>query len=154
MDGADARYAESGRDALRVVAYALYAFAALATIAALVVVGQAAGRERLRSRTRIPMWRALGASRSQCLAALVVPQTLAAGVGVLLAITGALALSPLFPFGFARRSEPDPGFDVDAIVLLIGGVGLVAVAIVSALVLERTRAFSRTRGTRRERRWP
>jgi FtsX-like permease family len=154
VDGADARYAESGRDALRVVAYALYAFAALATIAALVVVGQAAGRERLRSRTRIPMWRALGASRSQCLAALVVPQTLAAGVGALLAIAGALAVSPLFPFGFARRSEPDPGFDVDAIVLLIGGVGFVAVAIVSALVLERTRAFSRTRGTRHERRWP
>ena len=154
VDGPEDHYAQSGRDALRVVASALYAFAGLAIAAALVLIGQAAGRERLRSRARIPMWRALGASRSQCVGALVAPHALAAVVGASLAVAGAIALSGFFPFGFARQSEPDPGLDVDATVLLAGALAIVLVAIGVALGREAFRPLSappRVRGG--EHRW-
>jgi hypothetical protein len=143
VQSADDGYAASGRDALRVMAYGLYAFGALAGLAALVVVGQASGRERQRSRSREPAWRTLGASRSQCVAAIVGPQALALTVAAVVAATSAFLASPFFPFGFARKSEPHPGVHFDSTVLL-GGAALLTIIAIGGAVLAET---LRTRGS-------
>ncbi len=64
--------------------------------------------------------------------------------GVFGAVVVAAAASPLFPFGLAGRAEPHPGFDLDPLVLVAGGVVL-ALAVVGLAVLA-SRLSARRRG--------
>jgi hypothetical protein len=50
-------------------------------------------------------------------------------VGVVLAVAVAVASSPLMPLGLARQVEPAPGFAVDAVPLVVGGLLLWATVI-------------------------
>lgn len=54
--------------------------------------------------------------------------------GVALAALGAALASPLLPFGVARRAEPDPGLRLDWEVLGLGGLTVVAVVVLVALL--------------------
>jgi hypothetical protein len=85
----------------------------------------------------------------------VAPSLLAAVATAGLAALVAALLSPLFPFGIAGRAEPDPGFDLDVVVLLVGTV-LVAVTLAAVASLVGVLGLRRVerRDDRRERALP
>jgi FtsX-like permease family len=71
--------------------------------------------------------RALGLRRRQRVA-IGAPQAFTVAVGgALIAIAGALAASPLFPVGLARRADPNPGLHADWFVLVLGFCAVAAV---------------------------
>jgi hypothetical protein len=117
------------RESIDVVAIGLVVFAIVAALAGLVVVTVAIRRFVEGGSDDLPALRGLGASRSVrtlALALAVVPIGIG---GALIAVLGAWLASPLFPFGLARKAEPDLGFHADALVLGLGfltGVALIA----------------------------
>jgi hypothetical protein len=120
--------ARAARRATRVQAVALLAFAGLAALAGLLVVGQAIARQVQLDAADLSALRALGMTRSQIVAASLVRAGLVGAAGALLAVILAVLASPLAPIGLARQAEVDPGLSVDVAVLSLGGLGvLVAV---------------------------
>jgi hypothetical protein len=114
-------------DSISVVTAALLAMALVIVAAGLLWIGSAAARHQRAAAPDIDVLRALGTTageRRLVAFGCVVPSLLA---GVVLAPLGAIALSPLFPVGTARRVDPDPGLHADGVTLLIGTVILVAV---------------------------
>ena len=67
----------------------------------------------------------------------MLPASVVTVVGALAAALVAVAVSPLLPIGIARRSDPNPGFHVDWVVLGLGvvalGVLVPAIALVAAI---------------------
>lgn len=119
--------------AIRPQVVALWVFAAVLAIAALLVFGQALGRHLALSAVDDPTLGALGLGRRRRVELGVLramPVALVAG-GV--AAVGAVLASPLMPLGPARVADPDPGLDVDAAVLALGAVLLVLVILLVAL---------------------
>jgi MacB-like periplasmic core domain/FtsX-like permease family len=106
--------------AIRVEAVALLLFAVLATLAALVLVGQTFSRELFLAREGNETLRALGMSRPQRFAAAMAPVALVGAVGGLVGAGLAVLASPLTPMGLARQAEPSPGFTVHLAGLGIG----------------------------------
>src|SRR5262249_8446705 len=82
------------RDAIGVMTAALWIFAAVAPAAGLFVIGVVAIRTIAVGRADQPPLRAIGATRTQRTIALVVAAAAGAVAGALLAIAGAIALSP------------------------------------------------------------
>jgi hypothetical protein len=115
------------------IASALRIFAAVVALAGVVAVTQAAARLQVTSGSDDPALGALGAGRSTRVLRVALPTMLAVSVGVVLGIAGAVALSPRFPIGLARRADPDVGLHVDLRVLAIGG--LVALLSLAALTV-------------------
>jgi FtsX-like permease family len=115
------------RRAIRLEAGALLAFAALAAIAALVLVGQTLGRQVYLESVEYPILRALGMTRGQLVGVALVRAALIGAGGAVAAVVIAVALSPLAPIGLARRAELHPGIAVDLAVLAPGAVAVVAV---------------------------
>jgi FtsX-like permease family len=57
------------------------------------------------------------------------------GVGAaVLAVTGAVAWSPLTPVGLARQAEPHPGLEVNVAMLVVGGAAITAVLTARAVL--------------------
>ena len=98
---------------------------------------------------------ALGTTRGVHARAAAAPVMLAALVAGIGAVGFALAISAAFPFGLARRADPDPGFYADWPVLVLGGmVVLIAVAGIGLVAGWRWAAPGRGRAARRpSRRW-
>lgn len=120
---------QSARDAVRVMANALWALAAVAALAGTVVVAGAVAREAARGSATVDSLVALGMCRRAARWCASVPMVGAGLVGALVGAVAAMVASPLLPFGFARRAEPDPGFAVDplpTLVVLAVVVGIVA----------------------------
>ena len=115
--------------ATRPQAAALAIFALLAALAALVVVGQVATRELFVSSLEYPTLRAIGATRAQLFAVMVLKIAIAAVLGAAIAIALAIVTSPLVLFGPARISEPHPGIAADWTVLGLGAVGIVVLLV-------------------------
>ncbi len=113
---------------------ALRAFAVLAGIAGFVIVGQALTRQVVAETAETPVLAALGMARRQIVAAATLRAAAVATGGALLAVGGAVALSPLTPIGVARRAIPSPGASVDLPVLAIGALALMAMVSGFALV--------------------
>ena len=63
---------------------------------------------------------------------LLAPAAASALVGAALAVTAAACASLLFPIGFARRTEPDPGLAFDWVVLGAGFAALVILVVAAA----------------------
>lgn len=123
------RRIERGTDLL---AFALLLFGASAGILGLLLVGQALARQGRADLADAGVLRAIGMRPLALLAvgmsrALVVALAGAAGAVVL-----AVAASPLFPIGLARRAEPSPGLDVDGLVLTAGAAVVVLVPVLQA----------------------
>jgi hypothetical protein len=114
------------RRAIALESAALAAFALLAAVAAMLLVGQTLGRQILMEAAEAPVLRALGMTRGQLVGTAVVRAAPLAGAGSVLAVAGAVALSPATPLGVARRAELDPGLAVDLPVLAAGAVAVVA----------------------------
>jgi hypothetical protein len=127
------------RRAIGLESAALAAFALLAALAALLLVGQTLGRQVRAEAAESPILRALGMTRGQLVGVAVVRAAPVAAAGALLAVAGAVALSPAAPLGVARRAELDPGVAVDPPVLAVGGT-LVAAAVLACAVLAGWRA--------------
>jgi hypothetical protein len=104
----------------------LYAFAAAAGAASVVLVGMAMLRTIVVSAGDLPMLRALGFTRRQQVLALVAAPFAAALAGGVDAVPLAWAASSRFPIGLGRELEPTPGHRFDGLVLGLGFVALVA----------------------------
>ena len=110
----------------RVLSVGLWAFAAVAGLAALVAGAQALHRRTAEAADDLPALRAMGLSRGECTLAVVASALPTVLLGVALAVILAIAASPTMPIGGARRAEPSPGFDVDPVVLGLGALLLIA----------------------------
>jgi hypothetical protein len=131
--GSDAELtAARAKRAIHVQAVALLAFAALAAVAGLLVVGQSIARQVQLDAGEQAVLQALGMTRWQRLAVTLLRAALAAAAGAVLAVVLAVLLSPLAPIGLARQAEIDPGWSVDALVLAFGGVALLAAVLARA----------------------
>jgi hypothetical protein len=120
------------RRAIGLESAALAAFALLAAVAAILLVGQTLGRQIVMEAAESPVLRALGMTRGQMVGTAVVRAAPLAVAGSLLAVAGAVALSPATPLGVARRAELDPGLAVDLPVLAAGGFAVVAGVLICA----------------------
>lgn len=121
-------------DAIHVLAVSLYIFATIAALAGLVAIGIVLTRELSIAQPEQPTLRALGATRGQRLAINGLRVGIIAALGTTLAVAGALAASPLLPFGVARRADPDPGFHADWYALLLGIVAIFAVIAIMSMI--------------------
>jgi ABC-type lipoprotein release transport system permease subunit len=145
--------AEGAHDAIDVLTQALWIFAGVAALAGLVAIGIVLTRDIAQSAGDQSTLRALGVTRRQLVLVIGVGALIVAGAAALLAVVGALAASPLFPVGLARRADPDVGLHADWVVLLLG-LGLVAFvvlanALLAALRATRTPSPGRARGPER-----
>lgn len=113
-------------DALRVQSQGLLVFAAAATLAGLVAVGQAYARLAAAGASEVAILGVLGAGRRQRLAAAVGPLAVVAPAGAAAAVAVAWLASPLLPIGLGGLAEPHPGLAFDAPVLVVGGLALAA----------------------------
>jgi hypothetical protein len=104
--------------------------AVIAGAVGLVVLMQALGRHAAGSATELEVQSALGMSRGGRTLGQLVALLLTATVASLVAMLGAVLLSPLFPLGSLRRLEPDAGLHVDTVVLAAGGAAVAAVVLV------------------------
>jgi hypothetical protein len=129
----DEDYASRISDTIDVEVTALWAFAAAAAVAGLVIVGQAMLRHVARGAEEQRALAAMGIGpRQQAIGSLLAVAPALAG-GVVAAVVVALGLSTLFPRGLARLAEVDPGVRADPQVLLIGGSALALTLILTAL---------------------
>jgi hypothetical protein len=110
----------------------LLLFAAAAFLAGLVLVGQAITRVVYAIAEVRPALHAMGMTRGQLVAGLVAPLALTAVVAAASTTILAIALSPLFPIGLAGTLEPDPGLDVDVLVIGLGALAVFVVTLVIA----------------------
>jgi ABC-type lipoprotein release transport system permease subunit len=115
---------EGARDAIDVLTVALWIFAGVAALAGATAVGIVAIRQIGTVRDEQDTQAALGLTGRQRALAAVVLLLPAAVAGAVLAVLAAIFLSPLLPFGVARKAEVDPGIRIDSLVL---GLGLLAV---------------------------
>jgi ABC-type lipoprotein release transport system permease subunit len=107
-------------------AVVVWLFAALAAATVTLIAGQLLARESFISSKDDHSLRAVGVTSGQ-IVALGVLRVLVIGVaGAFGAVGIAVLLSPLGPLGAARTAEPSPGFSADAVVLLLGGLALIA----------------------------
>ncbi len=136
-----AKVQAEAEQATGVEAAALVAFAALAAVAGLLVVGQGLARQVQLEASEQPCLRALGMTRSQLLGASLLWAGAVAVPGAVLAVALAVVASPLTPVGLARRAEIDPGLAVDVTVLATGA-GVVALAVLARAGLSAWRRSS------------
>ncbi len=123
---------------------ALTVFGAIAGLAMLVLAGQGLAQLVGRRAPDIAVLRALGATRGQAALAAGLPGAIPVLGGAVLAVAGAVALSPLAPVGPVRRFDPSRGIAADPLVLGAGG-GACAVLLLGLLTVLAVRS-ARQRG--------
>jgi hypothetical protein len=119
------------------------AFAAVALLASLVLIGQAFVRFSSLILPELETLAALGLERRQSHVAAALGPALAGGLGCALGVGLAIALSPLFPTALARDAEPNPGVNIDGEVLGIGAAILVIISVAGALIAARSARHQR-----------
>jgi hypothetical protein len=115
------------QEAIRPQAVALAVFGGLAALALLVLVAQGLAQLLDRSAAQSDVLRALGFTRAERAVATGAEGAASVLAGVVLAVAGAVAVSPLAPVGPVRQYDPARGFEFDVTVLLGGGLVLLAV---------------------------
>jgi ABC-type lipoprotein release transport system permease subunit len=119
------------QQAIEPQAVALAVFGGLVALAMLALVGQALSQLVHRAESQLDVLGALGMTRSEAAVAGGIGGAIAVLVGTLLAVGGAVALSPLAPVGPVRRFDPVRGVSFDGLVLL-GGGALLAVLLLAS----------------------
>jgi ABC-type lipoprotein release transport system permease subunit len=117
--------------AIRVQATAVRIVAFLALLAVVLVVGQALVRQAFAEAGDDRVLRALGMQRDELLLLAVGRGVVIGAASALLAVAGAVLMSPLMPVGLARVADLHHGFNVDPLLLGLGA--LVTFATVVAL---------------------
>jgi FtsX-like permease family len=92
----------------------------LAGLAGLIAVPQALARHRASAASEDASLRALGWTRRNQRWAGAIWSAMLGLASAAVAVVAAIAISPLFPIGLARRAEPSPGVDADWVVLSVG----------------------------------
>ncbi len=118
-------------DAINVITVALWIFCLVAAVAGLVTISIVVTRDLTQTRNDNDSLRALGFTRRERAAANGPRLLFVAVVGSLVAGLVAIAASPLFPVGIARRADPNPGLHADWLIL---GLGTLALLVVTVLV--------------------
>jgi hypothetical protein len=129
------------QEAIRPQAVAVAVFGLFALISLLVLVGQSLSQLLERTSRQAGVLRAIGMSRAETAAACGLGGALAIVTGMLVAVAGAVALSPLAPVGPVRQYDPARGAQFDVTVLL-GGGAVVAVLLLAAAALSSWRAVA------------
>ncbi|MDQ4055438.1 MAG: ABC transporter permease [Actinomycetota bacterium] len=106
-------------------ARSLMAFGLAALLAALFLVGQASARSAALITSELQTAGAMGMTPRQRVASSMVANVLAALVGAALGVAAAIVASRWFPIGSVNVIEPDPGVDIDWLVLPSGFVATV-----------------------------
>jgi hypothetical protein len=130
------------QQAIRPEATALTIFGMAATLGLLVLVGQGLAQMLSRTAPDIAVIRALGGTRAQAALAAGLPGAVSVLGGVILAVAGAVALSPLAPVGPVRRFDPSRGVQADWLVLG-PGAALLAAALLGLLAFLAVRSVRR-----------
>ncbi len=125
---------QGARNAIDLLALALWIGAGVLALAGSVAFGIVLTREISLVSTDRKALRDLGCTRLQRVAMSGPSTLLIAGASALLAVLVAVGLSPLFPFGVARRADPDIGLHADWIVLLLGAAAIAGVVLGVACV--------------------
>jgi hypothetical protein len=112
-------------------AVALWLLAGLVAVSGVLIAGQLLSRLMLIEATDHATLGALGMSARDRALLGVVRAGAVGGVAALAGTVAAIAVSPVMPTGLARIAEPDPGLEVDALVVGLGAA--VTVVIVTAL---------------------
>ena len=112
-------------------AIALGVFGAIATLATMVIAGQAIGRQLRVGAGDLRVLRAVGASPTTTSSDGLIGVVGAVIIGAVLAAAVAVGLSPLAPIGPVRHFDPSRGLDVDWTVL---GLGVVVLTVVLGAV--------------------
>ena len=107
---------QGARNAIDVIALALWIAAAVIAVAGLVAVAIVVSREISGLADDLDRMRELGCTRAQRIRMGTASALVVALCGAAVAVVGAAALSPLFPLGVARRADPDVGVHVDWVV--------------------------------------
>lgn len=135
------------RHSIHTHALALELFAAFATLVALLAVGQALARQTFIESIDHPALRALGMTRHQHWAAMILRGAVIGVGGAAVAVVLAVVASPRMPLGLARIAEPSPGMSFDATVLGLGALAVpvivVALTVLSGWRAARTAGFNR-----------
>lgn len=143
---------QGARNAIDVIAVASWIAAAVAALAGAIAIVIVLSREISSADVDQRALRALGCTRRQRVAMYGPSAIVVAAGGALLAGVGAVAVSPMYPFGVARRAEPSAGVHADWIVLGLGVVGIVmivsGIAFAAALRATRQSAPDSLAGTR------
>jgi hypothetical protein len=132
-------------DAIAVITVGLLTLGLVVVVAGLVWIAAAVSRQQRLSAGDLDVLRVLGstpAERRAMALAIVVPAVL---VGLVLVPVVAIALSPLFPVGLARRFDPDPGVHADLVALGTGGLVLLA-AVAGLAALSAARVVGKVAG--------
>ena len=129
------------RQAIAPEVIALSVFGAIAGLAMLVLACQGLAQLTGRRAPDIAVLRALGASRGQAALAAGLPGAIPVLGGTVLAVAGALALSPLAPVGPVRRFDPSRGVAADPLVLGAGAVacGVLLLGLLAVLAVRSAR---------------
>ena len=117
--------------AIRPQSLALGAFAILAGVVFLLVVGQVLTRQIYLDSDDYPTLRAMGMTRSDLFAAAMVRVGVISVMGAVVAVIAAALASPLMPIGPARLAEPHPGFAINVAIL---GTGFLAIVVLFVAV--------------------
>jgi hypothetical protein len=133
------------QQAIRPQAVALTLFGGIAVLALLVLVGQSLAQLLSRAGPGLAVTVALGASRRQAALAASLPAAAAIVGGTVLAVAGAIALSPLAPVGPVRQFDPARGAQADGLVLGAGAAAIV-VTLLAALAAMAVRSAQQPAG--------
>lgn len=126
---------DRARHAIRPLVVTLWTLAILTAVATIVLVGQGLQRLLRRSASEQRAINAIGSTRTMLLAGDLAVASSIAVAGAICAVGVAIALSPFFPQGAARRIAALRGYDVDVPALAIGASILVlALCSVSSLL--------------------
>jgi hypothetical protein len=90
----------------------------------LLILGQLHARLTVAGQADSGTLRAIGVVPRQLTAVGLARAALIGGVGAVLTVVLAVAVSPVFPVGLARIAEPHPGIDADWTALLLGAGGV------------------------------
>ena len=119
-------------DAIDVLALALWIFAGVAALAGVTAVGIVTLRQLGAEERDQQTLASLGLTARQRAASVALLAVPAAVGGAALAVVIAVLLSPLLPFGVARRAEIDPGLDADGLVLGVGALAVIGFVVLLA----------------------
>ena len=129
--------------AVRPQVVALQLFALLTALTTVLLVGQALARQLYGDATDYPTMRALGMTRRQLFAVGMLRTALVGVGGAVVAVTVAIATSPLMPLGTAKLAEPDPGLRVNVALLGLGAIAIVVVLMLAIFVPATLRSRAR-----------
>jgi ABC-type lipoprotein release transport system permease subunit len=125
--------------AVRPYVLALWIFTAMASLAALAVIGQAIVRSMRPLRAEGERLSALGFTRRQLVQTAALRGAVIGGVGGVVAVLLAFVTSGVMPIGPLRRVEPVRGLQFDPLVLVGGAAAVVFLVVATAMFSMRRR---------------